>query len=165
LRPSCLVDTTFVEIQQPYLSPWEYYSQHHKAFGFLYQVVCSLGRPFRFLSFDGPFKGSAADVSIARSTIIPRLREGERVMCDRGYHQEPKCWCPPTGSIDILSADEKRRRRAVTRIRHLNERLIGRLKFWGCLAKRWNYSWSLQRLCARVAAKLTQLEVYAYPLT
>jgi len=158
------VDTTFVEIQTPHLSPWEYYNQHHNAHGFLYQVVCSLGKPFRFLSFDGPYKGSA-DVSIVRSTIIPKLREGERIMCDRGYHQEPLCWCPPTGPIANLSVDELRRRREVTRIRHLNERLIGRLKFWGCLAKKWNYSWSLQRLCARVAAKLTQLEVHANPLT
>lgn len=160
-----MVDTTFVPIKKPYLSPWEYYSPHKNDHGFYYQVVCSLGKPFRFLAFDGPYKGSAADVSIFRETILPKLKDRENVMCDRGYHQEDRCWCPPTGSISDLSPDEKRRRREVTSIRHLNERLIGRLKFWGCMKKRWNYSWSLQALCAHVAAKLTQLEVHAYPLT
>jgi len=165
LSPSCLVDTTFVHITQPYLSPWEYYSQNKKDFGLDYQVVCSLGKPFCLLSFEGPFKGSAADVSIFRDTLKPLLREGERVMCDRGYYQDERCWCPPLGDIDQLTIAEKIRRRAVTSIRHLVERIIGRLKFWGCMKKRWQYGFQFHSLCAQVAAKLTQLEVHAYPLT
>jgi hypothetical protein len=86
-------------------------------------------------------------------------------MCDRGYYQEPKCWYPPTGDISEMSEEEKRKRREVTAIRHLVERLIGRLMFWGCMDKRWNYSIELHQLFSRVAAKLTQLEVHVYPLT
>lgn len=126
LRPSCLCDTTFCRIRQPYLSPWEYFRKEKKDFALLYQVVVSLGKPFRILSFEGPFKGSAADVSIFRSTIKPQLLEEEYVMCDKGYFQEEKCWCPPTGFIQGLSDEQKFHRRAVTRIRQLNERLIGR---------------------------------------
>ena len=115
----------------------------------MYQVVCSLGKPFRFLSFDGPFKGAAADVSIIRATIIPKLLPDERVMCDKGYWQEEKCWCPPTGSMNSLSNEQKLERRKVTRIRQLNERLIGRLTMWGFFKRKWRSSWRLNELCAR----------------
>jgi hypothetical protein len=86
-------------------------------------------------------------------------------MTDKGYYQEEKCWCPPTGKMGNLTVEEKIKRRKVTSIRQLNERLIGRLTFWGCFKKKWRYDWSLHELCAKVAAKLTQLEVYTFPLT
>ena len=133
--------------------------------GFNYQVVCSLGKPFRILDFDGPFKGSAADVSVFRSTLKNKLQEREKVMCDKGYLQEERCWCPPSGNMQTMTEEEKIKRRKVTRIRQVNERLIGRLKFWGCFQRRWNHNWRLQHLCAQVAAKLTQLELISFPLT
>jgi hypothetical protein len=136
-----------------------------KDYGLLYQVVCSFGKPFRILSFNGPFKGSAADVSILRSTIVPYLRDDEKIIGDKGYRQENKCWCPPAGRIYELSDEEKSMRRKVTRIRQVNERLIGRLTSWGCFKKKWNKSIFLHKLCAHVAARLTQLEVHAFPLT
>jgi hypothetical protein len=160
-----LVDTTFVRIQTPTLNPWEYFNQNKNDFGLLYQVVCSLGKPFRFLSFNGPYKGSAADVSIVRETIIPKLKKNEKVMCDKGYWQENRCWCPPTGNMKHLSVHEKIERRKVTRIRHLIERLICRLKSWGIFKKIWRSGYSFHKLCATVAARLTQLELYMFPLT
>jgi hypothetical protein len=159
------VDTTFARIVRPSYSPWEYYNANKNDFGLSYQVVCSLGKPFRILSFEGPFKGSAADVSIVRSTIIPLLKKKEKVMCDKAYRQEVRCWCPPTGSMKQLSGEEKIQRRKVTRIRHLIERLIYRLKTWGCLQKRWRTGYSFHKLCATVSAKLTQLELFVHPLT
>jgi hypothetical protein len=141
------------------LDTWEYFNKDKKDFGFLYQVACSLGKPFRILSFDGPFKGSAADVSIMRLTIVPQLLEGEKVMCDKGYWQEEHCWTPPIGSIQNLSRNEKIERRKVTRIRQLNERLIGRLKTWGVLKRRWSSSFDFHKLCAHVATKLTNLSL------
>jgi hypothetical protein len=158
------VDTTFVPIQRPYLNTWEYYRKDKKDYGFLYQVSCSLGKLFRILSFDGPFKGSVADVSILRYTIIPQLKEDEKLMC-KGYWQEERCWTPPTGSMQSLSTEEKIERRKVTRIRHLNERLIGRLKTWGFFKRKWSSSFKFHKLCAYAAAKLTQLELYMFPLT
>jgi hypothetical protein len=86
-------------------------------------------------------------------------------MTDKGYWQEPRCWCPPTGNMNQLKPEEKKQRREVTTIRHLNERLIGRLTSWGCFKKRWSQNWYLQELCSHVAAKLTQLEVHFSPLT
>jgi hypothetical protein len=159
------VDTTYAPIATPTLNPWEHFKKKENDYGLVYQVACSLGKPFRFLSFEGPFKGSAADVSIIRSTLIPQLLENERVMCDKGYWQEERCWCPPTGSMQSLSVEEKIKRRKVTRIRQINERLIGRLKAWGFFKRRWRNGYKFHRLCAVVAAKLTQLEAHMFPLT
>lgn len=149
----------------PYLNQWEYFNNNKKDYTLQYQVVCSLGKPFRILSFDGPFKGSAADVSIFRDTLVPSLVTNEKVMTDKGYHQEERCWHPPLGHINNLSVEDKIKRRKVTRIRNLNERLIGRLTFWGVFKKRWNYGFDFHELCAHVAARLTNLEVTAFPLT
>ncbi len=104
-------------------------------------------------------------MSILRSTIVPLLDDDEEVMCDKGYRQEEKCWCPPAGKIATLSNEDKIKRREVTRIRQLNERVIGRLVSWGVFKKKWNKGLQFHKLCAHVAARLTQLEFYACPLT
>jgi hypothetical protein len=165
--PSCLVDTTYVRIRQPYLDQWEYWNNHKKDYTLNYQVVVSLGKPYRILAFDGPYKGSAADVSIFRlSPIYRELKSGEKVMTDRGYYQETeRCWFPPIGNMNTLSVEEKVERRKVTRIRQLNERVIGRLTFWGVFKRRWNYGFDFHELCAHVAARITNLELSVAPLT
>lgn len=160
-----MADTTFCRIRCPHLCPWEYFRKEKKDFALLYQVVVSLGKPFRILSFDGPFKGSAADVTILRETIKPQLFSDELVMCDKGYLQEEQCWCPPSGPIQSLSTRDKFGRRCVTRIRQLNERVIGRLKMWGMMRRKWNLSWRLHKSCAHVVSRLTQLELILFPLT
>lgn len=165
MSPSCLVDTTFVRIRQPYLNPWEYYNNNKKDYGLLYQVVMSLGKPFRIISFDGPFKGSAADVSIFRDTIKEKLIPGEKVMTDKGYYQDERCWHPPLGHINSLSIAEKIKRRNVTRIRQLNERGICRVSFWGVFKRRWHYGFDYHELCANVAVGITNLELILNPLT
>jgi len=160
-----LVDTTFAKARRPYQNTWEYYSADKKDHGFWYQVICSLGKPFRFLGFQGPYKGAAAAVSIARDTIIPNLLPNEKIMTDKAYWQEERCWTPPLGDIRTMSVEDKIKRRKVTRIRHLNERLINRLTSWGIFRRRWSKSWRLHALCAHVAARLTQLQVHAFPLS
>ncbi len=125
-----LVVTTFVRIETPAISPWEYYNVNKNARGVTYQIGASLGTPFRFVHFDGPFKGSAADVSILRSTIVPLLDDNEQVMCDKGYRQEEKCWCPPARKVATLSNEDKIKRREVTRIRQFNESYMSISFLW-----------------------------------
>jgi hypothetical protein len=86
-------------------------------------------------------------------------------MADKGYVKEEKCWTPPMGSMNQLSDDDKLKRRKVTRIRHLNERAIGRLVTWGIFKKRWHFDPDYHRLCATTAAAFTQLELLYSPLT
>lgn len=163
--PSCLVDTTFVETKRPYLNTHFYYNSHKNKYGIVYQVACSLGKPFRIVHFSGPKKGGCSDVSILRSTLLPLLRNGEKIMCDKAYLAESRCWTAPKGKFQTLTREGKGNFIDVARIRQLNERLIGRLSQWGVFSKKWNLSFALHQLCANVAAKLTQLQCYTNPLT
>jgi len=165
LNPSSCVDTTSVLIPAPYLSSWEYYSVDKKSHCLKYQVACTLGKPFRILIFSGPFKGSASDVGIARFTVVPLLLPDEVMAADKGYRQDDHFWTPPPGNMKDLTEEQKIERRKVTRTRQINERVIGRLTFWGIFKKKWKYGFGLHALCAKVAAKLTQIELLVYPLT
>lgn len=126
----------------------------------------SLGKPYRILHFDGPFKGSCSDVSIMRSTILPQLRNGEKAMCDKGYLAEPlTCLTPPRGKFSTYTREQRAMYIEVSKIRQLNERAIGRIMEWGVMVKRWNLSFDFHELCARNVAKLTQFSLYTNPLS
>lgn len=93
------------------------------------------------------------------------MRPREKAMADKGYYRSPHCWCPPVGKMKNLTDAQKLARRKVTRIRQVNERLNGRIHGWGCMNKQWRYGPEKHKLCAHAAARLTQLEVHAFPLT
>jgi hypothetical protein len=150
---------------KPYLRPYFYFNMRHGSYGLLYQVTCSLGTPYRILEFSGPYKGSCADVTIFRKSIICRLRDGERVLCDKAYAAESKCMTSPRGKYGSLSPIGRSQFIAVSRIRQINERVIGRCKQWGLLKKQWSLSFDLHERCALCIAKLTQLQLYSNPLT
>jgi hypothetical protein len=165
LRPSCLVDTTFVPTRTPYLCPYFYYNVNKHSYGLLYQVAVGLSFPVRIVDFSGPFKGSCSDVSIFRSTLLPLLRERELVMCDKGYLAEKRCWTPPKGKFQTLTREQKGKSIEVTKIRQVNERAIERLKEYGIMTKKWTLDFEFHGLCARCVAKLTQLQLFTNPLT
>jgi len=165
LKPSCLVDTTFCRIQRPYLSDWEYFNKHKQSTGLLYQVVVSLGQPYRILSLDGPFKGCASDVGIFRDTIVPKLRDDEVTMADKGYRHEIRCWVPPLGNVGSLSPEERFQKSLVAKIRQVNERVIGRLKKWGFMNRTFRGNYDFHGECVQAIGKLAQLELYLSPLT
>jgi hypothetical protein len=149
----------------PYLQPYLYYDQHHNAYGLKYQVGCSISYPIRIVEFSGPYKGGRSDVGIFRSTLLPLLEERELVMCDKAYLAEKRCWTPPKGKFITLSREDKGKSIVVTKIRQVNERVIGRLSEWGVMDKKWNLDFEFHGECANGAAKLTQLQLYTNPLT
>jgi hypothetical protein len=138
---------------------------HHQAYGLNYQVTCSLGAPYRILEFSGPYKGSCADVTIFRKSLISRLRDGERVLCDKAYLYESRCLTAPRGKFHSLDRDGRSRFIYVSRIRQINERVIGRIKQWGVMGRIWNLTFDYHQLCANAVAKLTQVQLYTNPLT
>ncbi len=160
-----MVDTTFVPIRKPYLRPYYYYSPNKKEYGLLYQVTVSIGKPYRIVDFSGPYKGSGADVTIMRESLLPSLEENEKVLCDKAYLREIACITPPQGKYQTLSREGKGKFIEVTKVRQLNERVIGRIKQWGVMVKKWQLDFDFHELCARCAAKLTQLQLYITPLT
>lgn len=86
-------------------------------------------------------------------------------MCDKGYLNEPRCITPPEGKFSSYSHEQRAQYIKVSKIRQLNERVIGRVMEWGIMVKRWNLSFDFHELCARCVAKLTQLLLYTNPLT
>lgn len=160
-----MVDTTFVRTRKPCFRSYYYYNKNKNDYGLLYQITCSFSKPFRILDFSGPFKGSSSDVGIIRSTIIPRLNEGEKFLCDKGYVNEPLCITAPKGKFSSLTFEQKGVYIDIARIRQINERVIGRVVEWGLMKKRWNLSFDLHELCAKGIAKLTQIMLYTNKLT
>ena len=142
-----------------------YYNVNHAAYGLLYQVTCSLGKPYRILEFSGPYKGSCADVTIFRRTILHRLNHSERVLCDKAYRFEKKCLTSPVGKFRALSSSGRRQFIAISKIRQINERVIERIKEWGVMKKKWNLTFDLHERCAKCVAKLTQVQLLTNPLT
>ena len=159
-----MVDSTFVRVRRPYLNEWEYYSNYKKDFGFHYQVCCSMDRPYRLLDFQGPYKGSASDVSIVRETLVPRLRSTKYLLCDKGY-KERTCWCPATGRFKNLTPEQQVEYTRITSVRQVNERIIGRIKAWGCTRRRSSQNWKIIDMCVKCVVRLTQLELMNFPLT
>jgi hypothetical protein len=85
--------------------------------------------------------------------------ERERVLCDKAYAAESKCMTSPRGKYGSLSPIGRSQFIAVSRIRQINERVIGRCKQWGLLKKQWSLSFDLHERCALYIAKLTQLQL------
>jgi len=157
LSPSHVVDVTFIPITQPYLCSWEYWNSEYHKFGFKYQITCSLGGP-KICSVHGPFKGSAADVSIYRQTIVPMLKVGEKGLGDSGYRHESNDHVIAAGSLDGIMVSK------AYRVRQNIERLIERMKNWGCLTVTWKYSWRLHKRCIEVIAQLANFILEFQPL-
>ncbi len=80
-------------------------------FGIIYQVAISLGKPFHQVSFEGPFKSAAAEVSVYRDTIKKKLLPGEKPMTDKAYWGDETCWTPTLGKITMMSESQKIERR------------------------------------------------------
>ena len=78
-RPSVVVDTLVAQTWSPSLEEWKYVNKKRCRRSFLlYQVAVSLGS-LRIVSFDGPFKGAAADSSIMKTTIEQRLIDDDEL--------------------------------------------------------------------------------------
>jgi hypothetical protein len=72
------VDITITKITQPDLSPWEYWNNEYHCYALHYQICASVGTG-EIIYLAGPFKGAAADITIARQTIFLFLQSGEKI--------------------------------------------------------------------------------------
>jgi hypothetical protein len=88
-----IIDTTMTEIARPYLSPWEYWNKEYPCYALYYQVCVSVGTG-EIIHFAGPFKGAAADITIARQTIIYIYIYRVRQNCRKiNFTDETICTC------------------------------------------------------------------------
>ncbi len=143
------------------MSAWEYWNAEYHTHSLKYQIVCSLGCP-HVIHVAGPFKGASADITIARKYLVPLLDPGEKVLADRAYHKDTHFWTPPKGPH--LDAREKATKKRIHAVRATVERLICRVKKFGCLRTVWPYSWRLHKQCVTVVCQLTNLQLLDEPL-
>lgn len=162
LNPSFFVDTFSVNINRPRDDrAWEYYVGSEAKVK--YQIVCSLVSP-RIISLDGPYKGPAQDGSIASVTLGPKIRPGEKGYGDKQYRNCGFILCPVSGLRFQLSNSEKYFNYTIYSNRQDIERLIRRVKSFGCMKVRWPYSLELHQLAVVAIGKLVNLSLSFEPL-
>jgi hypothetical protein len=116
------------------------------------------------ISICGPFKGCCADITIAKETLVPQMLFGERGMGDKVYNDEMFFLFPHRGEDQDLTREQKTFNFKVYSIRQAVERVIRRLKNFGCLKQKWRMSPSAHKVMTMVCAKLTNIQLAFEPL-
>jgi hypothetical protein len=138
-----------------------------------YQLAVSCGTG-EILDIDGPFKGAAADITIAKITIVPQMSLGEKVWTDAAYGKrtpsknfvlEPPFtpFLAPTRGKNI-SKEQRQTNKRIYRVRQIVERSILRLKQYAHITQSWPYSFKLHYLCIHAQAKLVNFDLQYHPL-
>jgi hypothetical protein len=132
---------------------------------------CGIGE---ILDIDGPFKGTGADITIARITIIPRMSVNEKVWTDAAYSRRDRpanfvLEAPFTPFLALvcgknLSKEQKQTNKRIYRARQIVERSILCLKQYAHITQSWPYSFKLHCLCIYAQAKLVNFDLQYHPL-
>lgn len=171
LVPSGAIDTTIVRIRSPTdegTNPEDYICKGRCKGPFvLFQAVVSFGTK-RIVYFDGPHKGRAADVTIARQSIVEPglLKAGERLLADAGYRYEGEnsMIVAPGGRTLNMTEDERRIAGIVHSHRQIVERIFGRMKMFGLMNGIWRFDLAFLQDCVFVIAMLTNFKLLYNPL-
>lgn len=169
MAPSGCVDTTIVRIRSPSeldLDPEDYVCKNRCKSPFvLFQTVVSLGTN-RLVHLDGPFKGRAADVTIARETIVPYLRDGERLLADAGYRYEGESSMivAPGGRSVNMTSEERKFAGKVHQMRQNVERVYARMKEFEVMNGVWRYDLKFLQNVVFVVGRLTNVKLLYMPL-
>lgn len=171
LVPSAAIDTTVVRIRSPTdpgTRPEDFINKNRCKGAFvLFQAVVSLGTK-RLVYLDGPHKGRAADVSIARESILDAglLRNGERLLADAGYRYEgdKRMVVAPGGRSINMTEEERRFAGIVHKHRQPVERIFGRMKQFGLMSGFWRYDLQFLQDCVYVIGMLTNVKLLYVPL-
>lgn len=149
------------------MNEWEFYSPKDKYHALKYEVAVSLNPNSRIVWLSGPFKGAAADVTIARRELIPLLRrDGEQMLADMGYEGPVELISPFKAYAGArLTNAQIRHNTDLQRERLIIERANHRLKIFGVLGGIWrHHDIEYNALCCRVVAKITNVIFLFQPL-
>jgi hypothetical protein len=80
---------TRTKIPAPSVEPWSFYSYKDKFHALKSEIAVSMQLPHRIIWLNSGFKGAVADITIARSGFIPKLKSGQMALADLGYLGEP----------------------------------------------------------------------------
>jgi hypothetical protein len=149
-----------MEIAHPYLSPWEYWNKEYHCYALYYQV-CVLVGTGEIIHFAGPFKGAAADITIAQQTIIPLLWPGEKLWADEGYPDSQYFISPYKSKVTL---QQHKSNKAIYWVRQIVERSTLRMRQFAYVTHWWPYSWKLHQQCMIAQAKLVNFTLKKHPL-
>lgn len=136
-----------------------------KSYFVLFQTVASLGTN-RIVSVDGPFKGSAADVTIARESIIPQMLPDERLLADAGYRHE-NCnhmIVAPGGQSASMTSTEREFAGQVHSARQVVERLYSRMQEFNVIKGVWRFDLDFLGDVFMAVAQITNYKLKYLPL-
>lgn len=162
LVPSCIVDVTECPIRMPTYYEWEYFSFKKQQHTLKYEMAISVKKPQIIVWINGLYKRSVPDLTIAKDKLIPALKLGECPMGDKGYNGSPHFLTPLKPA---RNPSEKNFNYKHNRTRQSVERMFKRLKHFSFLRHKWRNRISLHKYYFYVIAYLTQVTLFADPLT
>ena len=163
-EPSCMIDVTECEICEPQHYEWEYFSVKHQQHSLKYEIALSMDE--RIIWVNGPFKGSANDLTIARSEFVRQLPDNERALADLGYLGDWHFIVPYKPARDheqrIFNLHHYTLRQSI-------ERVNKRVKQFNCLKNLWRLrgeeGFFLHKCAFHTICYLTQLSFEEQPLS
>lgn len=160
-----ILDTFTAPIQQPHDYSWEYLVGTHK-WGVKYEIGVSIGVP-QIIWFSGPWKGAAADPTIAKqSGIYDKVPQNEGILADKSYRGDRiRFIVPVPGKRRSHSPVEKRINYLIYSARQTVERMIKRMRNFTFLLNRFRMtSFAFHELATIVIAKLVNFILKYNPL-
>ena len=160
-----IVDSTEVRINRPSIS-WQQkavYSGYKKHTTLKYEVAIS---PSGFpISWNGPFPGPTADISIFRSSLQGKMREhGWSGLADGTYQGEPDELVVPPRPFRHLDHLRRQEYRILSRHRVLVENFFARMKSFHCLAHTWRHPLVRHRTVFKVVLCCVSIDMHVHPL-
>lgn len=131
-----------------------------------YEVVISIGVP-KIIWVEGPFKGAAADITIAKQSGVRRLLrlQEEAALADKGYRNDVISFVVPLqGHKKELKGDDAAYNYLVYMARQSVERVLKRLKIFHILKSIWKYSLTFHHYVVIACCKLTNFSLVFDPL-
>jgi hypothetical protein len=154
--PSGIIDIKVVRVTQPHHEAWQYVTGRNK-WGIKYEIVCSIGDPC-IIWLAGPFKGSAADSTIASSSGIKLLLQNECLLADRAYRGDLLSFLVPLPGHRLThDPDQKAQNYLFHSARVAIERVIQRFSTFYVFCGIWRATFLLHKKCAKVVCKLLNL--------
>jgi hypothetical protein len=146
------VDGSDFKIYQP--KPWckKWFSHKFNGPGLRYKVaVCIYSSRIAWIK--GPFPcGSFPDPEIYSYYLFYELKEGEKVIADKGYRHCPTCTTP---CQPLTQAQRTLMRRVGQRQEHVNKRM----KQFGILRKQFRNRLDQHKMCFNAVAVITQFAI------
>ena len=167
LCPSAAIDTKAMPVTRSICDePWDLVNKRREGKHpmVLFQFVTSFSGEFVHVS--GPYKGTAADVTVARDSVFDLLKPGERLLADAGYRAEAEghCIVAPGGRSVAMSAEDRKFAGEVHSARQIVERALKRLHDFAFTHNTWRYDAKFMHECVLVACKLCNVYLHYHPL-